>query len=424
MELNLKDYQVKQGVLQTKEIQAVLDEATEKGGLTVVIPSGEYITGTLNLGGASLYLEKGAVLKGSEALEDYYDNGFRHDELHETICLLYSMDHNDITISGEGVIDMNGTAFYDMNSIDVPEDGHVYSEEQKSECTRTIMQRPTQPVFFYNCHRVTMEKIKLVNAPCWTVSFHRCSDIRFTDITIDNHLQLPNNDGVHFCGCKNVFVRGCNIKAGDDCIAISGITDWDEPCDNIVISDCVMMSCSKALSIGYMHSIVRNVTITNCVIYDSQRGISFMSSKGTGLVEHVLIENVRVHTKVHAGNWWGNGEPICLMATFHHNSHCLKPMPVRNRKINIRDIRFKNISCSGENIIGVIGSDENIQDVFFEGISFERLPSKNRYLKGERCIDISPSQERADVPEDVSDFIYVRDCKSVSIRDCVELNAK
>lgn len=421
MTLNLRDYEIKQGVLQTKEIQEILDEATRRGGLTVVIPRGEYITGTLNLGGASLYLEKGAVLKGSGNLEDYYHNGYVHNEMIETVSLLYSMGNNDITISGEGIIDMNGTAFYDMDHIAIPDDGHVYSEEQKAECTRAIMKRPTQPIFFYNCHRVTIEKVKLMNAPCWTVSFHCCSDVRFTDVTIDNHLQLPNNDGMHFCCCRNVLIRGCNIKAGDDCIAISGITDWDIPSENFVISDCIMTSCSKSVSIGYMHSIVRNITITNCIIYESQRGISFMSSKGTGLIEHVLVENVRIETKVHAGNWWGNGEPICLMGTFHHIDNYLKPVPARNIKVNIRDIRFRNLSLSGENIIGVIGSEGNVRDITFEGVSFERLPSKNRYLKGERCIDISPSQEKAEVPEGHLEFWYVKDCENVVFKDCVEL---
>mgnify|MGYP000299592976 CR=1 FL=1 len=37
-----------------------------------------------------------------------------------------------------------------------------------------------------------------------------------------------------------VIVRGCNISAGDDCIAISCITNWDKPCEDVVIADCIL----------------------------------------------------------------------------------------------------------------------------------------------------------------------------------------
>lgn len=418
--LNLNDYGIRQGVIQTKEIQAVLDEATQKGGLTVVIPRGEYLTGTLNLGAASLYFEKGAILRGSGDWNDYYPNGFAHNEMHDCISLLYSMGHDDISIGGYGTIDMNAAAFYDMNAPEIPNDGNVYSPEQKDQCTRKYQLRPTQPVFFHNCKNITVEKLTFTNAPCWTMSFNSCENIRITDLTILNDTTIPNNDGIHFCSCKNIIIRGCSIKAGDDCIALSGITDWDKPCENVTISDCIMMSCSKAVSIGYMHSIIRNVTISNCVIYGSQRGISLMSSKGTGLIEHILIQNVRIETMIHAGSWWGNGEPICLNGLFHHNSGYLHAVPDRNFSVNMNDIHFMNISCSAENLIAVIGDENNIRNIYFDGISFEMLESKNRYLKGDRCIDMSPASEKINVPEHFTGIIYSQNCENIRIQNlCV-----
>ncbi|HIZ55562.1 MAG TPA: glycoside hydrolase [Firmicutes bacterium] len=413
MYLNLSDYHILQNTVQTKEIQAVLDEATAKGGAVVVVPAGTYITGTLNLGGASLYLEKGAVLKGSGNREDYYPNGFAHNEMHDCISLIYSMNHSDISISGHGVIDMNAEMFYDMDSPNIPDDGHIYSEEQKAECTRNYKYRPSQPIFFYNCRHISIKGIMLKNAPCWTMSFNSSEDIKISDITIENDMTIPNNDGMHFCSCKNVIIHGCNIAAGDDCIALSGITDWYRPCENITISDCIMTSVSKAISIGYIHSTVRNVTVSNCIIYGSQRGIAIMASKGTGLVEHVMFQNIRIDTKVHAGNWWGNGEPICLVGTYHNYDGYLYPAPNVNNAVNIRDISFHHISCTGENIIGVIGSGNNIDGVVFNEVYFERKDSANRYLKGDRCIDISPSDETITVPEDFSDCIYIRESKNV-----------
>lgn len=415
MNLYLSDYSIKQDVVQTKEIQAVLDEASSMSGAVVVIPAGTYVTGTLDLGGASLYLEKGAVLKGSDNWDDYRTNGYLHNEMHDCICLLYSMKHERISIEGDGAIDLNASAFYHMDSPNIPEDGHQYSEAQKAECPRNYDHRPTQPIFFYDCKHVTVKGITIKNAPCWTMAFHSSEDIRVLELTIENDMTIPNNDGMHFCCCKNVMVRDCNITAGDDCIALSGITDWRRPCENVTITNCVMTSASKAISIGYMHSIVRNVTVSNCVIYGSQRGIALMASKGTGLVEHILVENIRIDTKIHAGNWWGNGEPICLVGTYHNYEGYRDPVPDRNIPVNIRDVSFCHISCTAENVIGVIGSGNNIENVVFDNIYFERKESLNRCLKGDRCIDISPSAERADVPEDFTDFIYIRESKGVTL---------
>jgi len=42
-----------------------------------------------------------------------------------------------------------------------------------------------------------------------------------------------------------------------------------------------------------------------------------MAIPGTGLAEHILVQNVRIETRVRAGNWWGNGEAIALLATYH-----------------------------------------------------------------------------------------------------------
>jgi polygalacturonase len=270
------------GRILTKEIQAALDAASARSGATVIIPAGEFVTGTLNLGCASLYLEKGAVLKGSPNIEDYVFNGYEHNEMGKTLSLLYSLHHGDIRIAGEGTIDLNGDSFYHLDRPSVPDSTVPFTEKQRGECTRLYDRRPNQPIFFYDCQRVRIQDIRIVNAPCWTMSFVECEDIRIAGLTIDNSLVLPNNDGMHFCSCRKVFVRDCNISSGDDCIALSAITDWEKPCEDVVISDCILRSCSKAIVIGYMHSIVRNVCVSNCIVKESNRAFCVMTSSGTG----------------------------------------------------------------------------------------------------------------------------------------------
>jgi polygalacturonase len=367
--------------------------------------------------GASLYFEKGAVLMGSPNIDDYPFYGFVHNEMGNVLSLLYSMDSEGITISGEGTIDLNGNSFYNMNDRVVPPGRTAFTEDQIKECTARIGRRPNQPILFRKVNHLTVKGIQIINAPCWTMSFIECHDIRVTDLTIDNSLCIPNNDGMHFVSCTDVMVRNCNISAGDDCIAMTCITDWYKPVERVVISDCILRSCSKAISIGYMHSIVRDVTISNCIVYESNRAMVFMASAGTGLVENVTVSNLRLDTRIRAGNWWGNGEPVCIMGTWHNYERYRDPPPEKRFPVSIRNILFRNLICSGENVIAVIGENGSVQNIKFDHVLFELKDSKNLPLKG-RTVDLSPGDQAAELPDnDIPYWLFVKDA-GVDVQNC------
>lgn len=369
-------------LVQTQALQAVIDMAEETGS-EVCFPAGVYITGTLDLHSVSVKLERGAVLQASEALSDYRTNGYFHNEMGEVKSLLYSFNADGIKLYGEGTIDLRGDSFYDKDKPVLPEG--TLTEAQRAECTYSCKGRPNQPIFFYGAKNITVTGITILNAPCWTMSFIEAENVHIIEVTVKGHPNVPNNDGMHFCSCSGVFIHGCNIDTADDCIALSAITDWNKPCENVVISDCVLRSFSKTISIGYMHSIVRNVTVTNCTIRDSNRGICIMASAGSGLVENVAVSNMVIDTRVRAGNWWGNGEPIFIMTTRHHNY--VDAVPRADVKYSVRNAIFSGIVCHSENAVGLIGVDKNITDILFRDIVIHLKKSDNLSLKG-RVFDI------------------------------------
>src|SRR5579872_5202054 len=58
--------------LNTAHIQSAIDELAKKGGGTVVIPQGVFLSGAIFLKpGVNVYLEEGAVLKGSTEICNY-----------------------------------------------------------------------------------------------------------------------------------------------------------------------------------------------------------------------------------------------------------------------------------------------------------------------------------------------------------------
>lgn len=383
--------------INTAQIQSAIDEAARTGE-TVVIPGGVFISGTLNLHGASLYLEPGAVLKGSENLDDYPPQDYIHNELGALRALLINRDCDNVTIDGSGTIDLSGKSFYDTTVKNVPPSRVPFTEEQIAECTYPIGTRPSQCIFFHNSKNITLRGIRVIDAPCWTISFNECENIKVIGVTIDTDLNVPNDDGIHFCSCKGVIVSDCNISSGDDCIAISCITNWGKPCEDIVVTNCVLRSCSKAIVIGYIYSEIRNVLITNCIIKESNRGLCFMCNDEIGVIENVRVSNMLIDTAIRAGNWWGNGEPIFMMAVKHDYHIPAEQKPERETSYAIRNVHIDSVTCMGENAIGIVGEHGNIREVELRNIDFTRKPSRNLALKGS-TFDFAPGRVEVEIPE-------------------------
>lgn len=379
--------------------------AAKEKGETILVEAGTYYTGTINLDGVSLHLEKGAVIKGSSNPEDYPVMPYVHNEMGPLQALIVCLGGKDVVIDGEGIIDLNGSAFYDFTKPIVPDSLVPFTEEQKKECTVERVWRPNQSIFFHGANGVTIKGITILDAPCWTLSFCRCSNVKALGLTIDTNLNIPNDDGMHFSGCNGVIVSDCQISSGDDCIAMSGITDWEFPCENIVITNCVLRSCSKAIVLGYNYSHVRNVLINNVIIRESNRGLCFMCNDQGGLVENVRVTNMIIDTKIRAGNWWGNGEAIFMMGLKHDYNIPAEQNPHRVTPVNYRNIVIENITCYSENAIGAVGTGNNYEGVVFRNILVSRKVSKNLSLKG-NVFDVLPAKENIPIPDDCGVYLW------------------
>ena len=70
----ITDYGVKPDstIIQTEQIQAVIDKAAASGGGVIVIPQGTFLSGSLFFKqGTHLYLRSGATLKGSDRIRNF-----------------------------------------------------------------------------------------------------------------------------------------------------------------------------------------------------------------------------------------------------------------------------------------------------------------------------------------------------------------
>lgn len=403
----------------TTALQSRIDQLAETGGGTVTIPPGSYHCRPIELKShIRLQLDAGARLIASPRREDYFPIGYDHNEMGAVHSAIYAMDQEDIVIAGDGEIDLNGRAFYHLaDPTELPSVGPEVTASHLAEAPRTYDWRPNQPIFFHQCRNIRFQGVRIRNAPCWTTSFNFCEIVRISDLVIENGLDIPNSDGMHFTGSRDIIIDGCHVTAGDDCVALSSITDWSRPCENAVITNCVFQSASKAISIGYMHSIVRNVVIENVIVKKSNRAYVTMVHPGTGLVENVRVANCIFEGRNYGGNWWGNGEPIVIMATPHHIERYRDPLPEPRFDTCVRNVEFAGMTCRAERPIAVVASEPLIEDVRLRGITVEIVPEELPSLMGD-VIDLSPGVEHFAIPADGAGVV-TRQCTvdAIDVRD-------
>ena len=239
-------------VLSTAAIQQAIDDCSKACGGRVVIPAGQYKTGTIILkSDVHLYLEKGATLYGSTDLKNYRPMKSDFVSLRTqvpTIQLIYADKVMNVQISGEGTIDGQGWAFKKLSWND-------------EGITRPHLIR------FIQSEEITVKDITLKNSGCWMQHYLACLRVRIENLKIYNRNNY-NNDGLDIDGCSGVVVKGLMVDSDDDGITLKSTSSW--LCENVFISDCVVSSHCNAVKLGTeTNGGFRNISITGIVVKPS-----------------------------------------------------------------------------------------------------------------------------------------------------------
>ena len=269
----------------TELLQNALDSMKETGGL-LYFPAGKYLTASLQMySNTTIYLESGATILANADHDKYpvitekMVPGFTRGSKRG---ILFALDAENITVRGKGTIDGCGYNWW-----------HLSKTMHASDCYRP------RTIQFINCNHVTIDGIHIQNSPCWTVHPIHCNDVTINNISIINPYKSPNTDGINPESCSNVKISNCYIDVGDDCVTIkSGLeTDLFQkqfPCENIAVTNCTFVHGHGGIVIGSeMSGGVRNMTVTNCIFRDTDRGIRLKTRrKRGGKVEDIVINNV------------------------------------------------------------------------------------------------------------------------------------
>ncbi len=364
--------------INTVAIQNAIDACTKHGGGKVLIPPGEFMSGVIRLrNNVTLYLENGAVLKGSTNLNDYMLNGTR-------VGLLFTQNCENVMIEGDGVIDGNGDSFQYMNKRKTfqPEGYKKYTRQGKNYANDSTMvsdgpaepheQRPFQMIIFSNCKNVRVNGITIKNSPFWTLHLADCDGVVVTNTRILNNVLIANSDGIDCTCCSNVLISDCEIVGGDDGIVLNsysvhmglpGFQNLKRPSENIVVSNCIIESRSSGIRIGGIdHNFMKHYSFDNIVIHNSNRGILLHTSIEGG-IEDCSFSDITIDTRLHTGDWWGKAEPIHIQA-----------VPTeKGRKVGkIDNVRFRNIHAVSEDGIVIYGYEKGlISNLSFDGLDLQ-----------------------------------------------------
>ena len=322
----------------TRCIQAAIDECSIKGG-TVHFPPGSYRVGTIMLkSNVRIFLDMGCTLLGSTDVGDYStDVRLFTDavQVERGITIFYGENIENISIFGKGVIDGRGGCF----SQDKP---------------RPMILR------FLNCNNVAIENIALKDSGAWVQHYLFCDNVTVRGVHVSSNCN-GNNDGINIDGCHGVMISDSHFSSGDDAITLKCTTA--RKCKDVVITNCLVNSDCNGIKFG-TESIggFENISISNCVIYNTRlSGISLLSMDGANL-ENVVISNIsmnkvgtpifiRLGKRGYSSNEEKNDKPV----------GCIRNISISNIQAQYTDKIGGSITgLPGYNIQGVVLSNLRI----------------------------------------------------------------
>jgi polygalacturonase len=256
--------------LNSKTIQAVIDKCAKKGGGTIVIPRGEFLSGSIFLKpGVNLEIQEGGVLKGSTDINDYPKMMTRIEGHFEQwpAALLNADKVDHLRITGPGTLDGSGEPFWKE---------FYRRRDSNSKTTNLNVERP-RLTLIQNSGDVKISGINFKNSGFWNLHLYRCKDLtvencRFTALNGPKPNNAPSSDGIDVDCCQDITISKCFFSVGDDCIALKGtkgpfaMQDKDSPpVERIHILDCVFEAGGGIVTCGSEATIVRDVNVERCI---------------------------------------------------------------------------------------------------------------------------------------------------------------
>ena len=286
-------------VLSTRFIQSAIDACHEKGGGTVIIPSGVYRIGALFIkSGVNLHLSKGTTLIASEDIRDYpeFPSRIAGIEMTWPSAVVNIMDAENAALTGEGFIDCRGKVFWDKY--------WEMRKEYEKKKLRWIVDydcKRVRGILVSNSKHITLKDFTLVRTGFWACQILYSDHCSVDGVTINNNVggHGPSTDGIDIDSSTNILVENCEVDCNDDNICIKAGRDADglrvnRPTENVVVRNCIARKGAGLLTCGSGTSgSIRNVLAHDLIAYGTGSVLRLKSSMNRGgTVENIYVTGV------------------------------------------------------------------------------------------------------------------------------------
>ncbi|MFI3321793.1 MAG: glycosyl hydrolase family 28 protein [Rikenellaceae bacterium] len=404
----------------TIAINQAITECSKNGGGRVVIPSGEFVSGTIFMkDNIEIYLESGATLLASTNTEDMpliEHTDYRSlKDWYGWAALIYADGANNIAITGNGTIDGQGE-----------------NQPSRPELPKGDMDGRCRNILFISCKNIRIEGIKMYHSGLWNQHYLNCEDLFVDNIYVDNN-KRKNNDGIDIDGCRRVVVSNSIIDANDDAVVIK--STGEALCEDVTITNCVLSSWCNGIKAGTESTGgFRNIAISNCVIKPTTCPTNFNHNKfitnicftgisleivDGGIMEAVAINNIITE---------GVQAPLFIRLGNRARKHL--PDAPEPKIGTIRNITVNNmIAYDVENVTSSISAVEGacIENVTISNIQFRNnggVSLGNEINKLDHLESVYDVEEMADsYPEAIkwgnlpASIFFLRRIKNIIIKD-------
>lgn len=448
--------------LNTQAFQKAIDALSSKGGGTLIVPSGIWLTGPIVMkSNINLHIEDRAIILFSpdKSLYPLVETSFEGLDTRRCQSPISGRNLENIAITGSGAIDGNGhfwrplkkqkvsdsfwkkatsqggvfkrsdywmpSAQYlhgdTISDMNVPR--HLKTEEEWASVRDFL--RPVM-ISFIECKNVYLQGVIFQNSPAWNIHPLMCENVIIDGVQVRNPSYAQNGDGLDLESCKNVIIVNSSFDVGDDGICIKSGKNEDGrkrnfPCENVIVDNCTVFKGHGGFVVGSeMSSGVKNIVVSNCQFLGTDVGLRFKSSRGRGgVVENIYISNlsmIDIATEPILFNLYYGGKSAVESLDDDDQIVQAEVLPaVDETTPTFRNIYINNVYCSNaRRAMYFYGLPEhNINNINIENVTIhstvgaELLESENIKLKN---INIYPKEGPA---------LQLRNVKSVEVENLV-----
>lgn len=406
--------------MNTESINKTIASVSRKGGGVVLVPSGLWLTGPIELkSNVNLHLKRDAILQFTDDFNQYklVEGNWEGAPAWRNQSPISGNNLENIAITGTGIIDGNGGAWRMVKKDKLTESqwkklvasGGVVSDDNKTwypsqkvikgskikgagsvEAGKTAADyddikdflRPNLLVLT-NCKTILLEGVTFQNSPAWNLHPLLCQDLTLRNLQVKNPWYAQNGDGVDVESCKNVLIEGSTFDVGDDGICIKSGRDEagrkrGVPTENVIIRNNVVYHAHGGFVIGSeMSGGAKNIWVYDCSFIGTDIGLRFKTTRGRGgVVENIFVDRINMidipGEAILFDMYYAAVDPVPLAGEKREAVKTVL-LPVTEATPQFKNFYIKDIVANGaDKAIFFRGLPEmNIKDIHLENVTIQ-----------------------------------------------------